>query len=204
MNPARAASLASVVLPLSPSKSEASPLRDLTNGLARGDDAAWTQFHREHGPGLFRYLLAATRGDHDLASEALQQAYLRIARHARPCDSEPMFAGWLRVVARTALSDCRRRQTSFWRMLHRRHEDPSGNQASDEAEDSRLQAALETALGALAVEERTLLEAKYFSGDSVKTIADRMALSTKAVESRLTRARGELRRHIVTAFARHE
>lgn len=205
-----------MILPLTPSLSPsllaarmehpapASVLRELTSGLARGDDAAWAQFHREHGPGIFRYLLAATRGDHDLASEALQQTYLRVARHAKPCDSEPMFASWLRVVARTALSDCRRRQMSFWQMLRRRHEDPSGKEASDEVEDSRLQAALETALGALAAEERALLEAKYFSGDSVKTIADRLVLSPKAVESRLTRARGELRRHIVAALARHE
>ena len=77
-----------------------SPLRELTSGLARGDDTAWTQFHRDYGPGIFRQLLAETRGDHDLASEALQQTYLRVARHARPCDSAPMFAGWLRLVAR--------------------------------------------------------------------------------------------------------
>jgi RNA polymerase sigma-70 factor (ECF subfamily) len=182
----------------------ASVLRELTSGLARGDDAAWAQFHREHGPGIFRSLLAATRGDHDLASEALQQTYLRVARYAKPCDSAPMFAGWLRVVARTALSDCRRRRMSFWQMLRRRHEDPSGKERSEETEDSQLQAALESALGLLAGEDRTLLEAKYFSGESVKAIADRLVLSPKAVESRLTRARSELRRHILTALARHE
>ena len=79
-----------------------SALRKLTTSLARGDDPAWAQFHRDYGPGIFRQLLAETRGDHDLASEALQQTYLRVARHARPCDSAPMFAGWLRVVARSA------------------------------------------------------------------------------------------------------
>src|SRR4051812_13997020 len=77
-----------------------SPLSALTAGLARGDDAAWGEFHREYGRGLFRQLLAATRGDHALSSDALQQAYLRIARHARPCDSIPMFRAWLRTVAR--------------------------------------------------------------------------------------------------------
>src|SRR5688572_31109907 len=104
----------------------ASPeLLTLTTGLARGDDIAWSNFHREFGPRIFRQLLAATRGDHDLASEALQQTYLRIARHARPCDAEPMFNAWLRTVARTALSDCRRRRMSFWQLLQRRHADPS-------------------------------------------------------------------------------
>ena len=77
-----------------------SALHALTSGLARGNDLAWIEFHRDYGPGIFRQLLAATRGDHDLAGEALQQTYLRIARHARPCDSAPMFATWLRTVAR--------------------------------------------------------------------------------------------------------
>src|ERR1019366_3823114 len=96
-----------------------SPLRELTVGLARGDDAAWAEFHRDFGPGLFRYLLGATRGDYDLAGEALQQTYLRIARYARPCDSAPMFGGWLRVVAGSVLNDCRRHRRSFWNLLHR-------------------------------------------------------------------------------------
>ena len=183
-----------------------SPLRELTTGLARGDDAAWAQFHRDYGPGIFRHLLAATRGDHDLASEALQQAYLRVARHARPCELESMFMAWLRVVARTALSDCRRRRMSFWQMLNRRRDDPSVDtdvEASGEDED-RLQAALESALAALDPGDRALLEAKYFSGAAVRTIAEQLAVSAKAIESRLTRARAELRRHLLARLARHD
>jgi len=182
------------------------PLLELTTGLARGDDTAWARFHAEYGPGIFRQLLAATRGDHDLASEALQQAYLRIARHARPCESEPMFFAWLRIVARTALSDCRRRRISFWQMLGRRREEPEDNSsdASRDAADEKLQVALEAALASLAPHERTLLEAKYFSGVSVRALAERLAVSPKAIESRLTRARAELRRTLLTLLARHD
>src|SRR5215213_1641102 len=43
--------------------SPASPLGELTIKLVRGDDGAWAQFHRDYGPGIFRQLLAATRGD---------------------------------------------------------------------------------------------------------------------------------------------
>ena len=180
-----------------------SPLRELTVGLARGDDAAWSRFHRDYGPGVFRHLLAAAQGDHDLATEALQQAYLRIARYARPCDSAPMFAAWLRVVARTALQDCRRRRTSFWNLLQRRHADPSAATVSTEEEERTLEA-LDIALTRLAPEDRALLEAKYFSGSSVQIIAENLTLSTKAVESRLTRARAELRRHLLPLLPRHD
>src|SRR5262245_52592187 len=121
-----------------------SSLRELTTGLAHGDDAAWVQFHREHGPGIFRHLLAVTRGNHDLASEALQQAYLRIARHARPCDEAPVFAAWLRVVARSALNDCFRRRRSFRDML-RRHgtEVTEIDETGESADEARVATALD-------------------------------------------------------------
>lgn len=179
------------------------PLRELTTGLAQGNDAAWAQFHREYGPRVFRQLLGATRGDYDLASEALQQAYLRIARHARACESEPMFLAWLRIVARTALSDCRRRRLSFWQLLQRRGAEPAESD-SIPGDDELLQAALERALGALPPGTRALLEAKYFSGTPVRLLAEQLAVSPKAVESRLTRARAELRQHLLAALASHE
>lgn len=182
------------------------PLLELTTGLARGDDAAWEIFHHDFGPALFRQLLAATRGDYDLSSEALQQAYLRVARHARPCDQEDSFRAWLRIVARTALSDCRRRRKTFWQLLTRRREDPSDVEPADDsnAEDAGLHRALEDALASLDSDDRALLEAKYFAGANVRSLAEQLGISHKAAESRLTRARAELRRRLLHLFSRHE
>ena len=204
MNPAALGSLnASLLTSRVEQADRPAPLLELTRALARGDDAAWGQFHRDYGPLIFRQLLGATRGDHDLASEALQQTYLRVAKHARPCDCEPMFLGWLRVVARSALSDCRRRRQSFWEMLRRRGDEPAETGASDDAEE-RVQAALTHALAALEADDRALLEAKYFSGAEVRAIAEQLHLTPKAVESRLTRARAELRRRLTAALSRRE
>jgi RNA polymerase sigma factor (sigma-70 family) len=179
-----------------------SHLRELTTKLAAGDDAAWNQFHREQGPMIFRQLLAATRGDHDLASEALQQTYLRVARHVRPCEVEPMFGAWLRIVARTALSDCRRRRMSFWQLLMRRRAEPETND-DDATDEERLQRALEIALAALDEAERALLEGKYLAGRDVRTLAGELGITPKATESRLTRARANLRQLLLAALA-HE
>ena len=180
-----------------------SRLRELTAALAQGDDAAWAEFHRDYGPGIFRYLLAGTRGDYDLAAEALQQTYLRVARYARPCDSTPVFGGWLRTLASSALNDCRRRRKSFWSLL-RRPEAATEEFLPDNSDDDVLFAALDTALAKLDASERSLLEAKYYSGNDVRSLAAKMNLTSKAVESRLTRARTELRRHLVAALSRHE
>jgi RNA polymerase sigma factor (sigma-70 family) len=180
-----------------------SQLRELTSALARGDDAAWAEFHRDFGPGLFRYLLGATRGDYDLAAEALQQTYLRVARYARPCDSASMFDGWLRVVAGSVLNDCRRRRASFWNLLHR-PEARIEACVTDDANKELLFTALDAALAQLVAEDRSILEAKYFSGTHVRSLAASLMISEKAVESRLTRARAELRRHLIAALSRHE
>lgn len=207
MNPSALGSLNPSLLAVRAARAGSpAPLRELTAGLARGDDAAWSHFHADYGPQIFRQLLAATRGDHDLASEALQQTYLRVARHARPCDSEPMFLGWLRVVARTALSDCRRRRMSFWQMLNRRRDDPSeaGSGDAPHEADEQLQTALDAALASLSEADRALLAAKYFAGTSMRDIAERLNISLKAVESRLTRARAELRLTLLAALARHD
>ena len=201
---ASALNAASCPTRLAPAAASA-PLRELTTALARGDDAAWSLFHREFGPGIFRQLLAATRGDHDLAGEALQQTYLRVARHARPCDSPPMFAGWLRIVARSALSDCRRRRRTFWELLRNpRAATDDVCDSLEAADDNALNSALDVALAELNADDRALLERKYFSGVDVRTIAADLELTPKAVESRLTRARADLRRRLLAALKRHE
>ena len=181
-----------------------SRLRELTTALARGDDAAWGEFHRDYGPGIFRYLLGGTRGDYDLAAEALQQTYLRVARYARPTDSAPEFGGWLRTLASSALNDCRRRRKSFWSLLQRPEASPGETAHDSAAIDERLFASLDEALAKLDAAERALLEDKYFSGADVRSLAAKLDITPKAVESRLTRARAELRRHLVAALSRHE
>ena len=52
--------------------------------------------------------------------------------------------------------------------------------------------------------ERALLEAKYFAGSDVRSLAVTLGISAKAAESRLTRARAELRRQLIAELSRHE
>lgn len=181
-----------------------SRLRELTAALARGDDPAWMEFHRDYGPGIFRYLLGGTRGDYDLAAEALQQTYLRVARYARPCESAAEFGGWLRTLASSALNDCRRRRRSFWLRFGHATDDAGEVATNPTGSDAHVFVALDAALAQLAPEERALLEEKYFAGADVRSLAARADVTAKALESRLTRARAELRRHLTALLARHE
>jgi len=177
-------------------------LWDLTRSLAAGDDEAWRQFHRDHGPRIFAQLLASTNGNNDLANEALQQTYLRVARNVRVCDSEAMFGAWLRIVANSALNDCIRRRASYWNLRRRNAAEPEI--PPDAADEERLVAALDASMQQIDPEDRAILQAKYFKGEDVKDIAQQRGISPKAAESRLTRARAELRRLLEAALNDHE
>ncbi|HWA25075.1 MAG TPA: sigma-70 family RNA polymerase sigma factor [Lacunisphaera sp.] len=201
--PATAAGLALRLIPADhPDTARVPNLAQLTMAMARGEDAAWSEFNRAYGPAVFRQLLALTRGDHALAQDALQQTYLRVAKHVRPCESEAMFKGWLRTVARSALLDCWRRRRSFTALLFRKQQEPP--ELANPADDDRLVAQLDGALSRLDAADRSLLEAKYFSGREVRSLAEQLGLTPKAVESRLTRAREALRRELLAALQNHE
>lgn len=203
MTPTASTSFVSPLIPAQQEREEsAAELRRLTTALARGDDEAWSQFNRTYGPAVFRQLLALTRGDHDLAKEALQRTYLRVAKNVRPCAAEAMFKAWLRTVARTALQDCWRRRRSFTDLLFRKYQEPT--ELADPAGDDRMMVELDAALARLDTADRALLEAKYFSGQEVRALAEQLAVTPKAVESRLTRAREALRRELLIALQRHE
>jgi RNA polymerase sigma factor (sigma-70 family) len=180
----------------------ATELHRLTTAMARGDDDAWAEFNRIYGPAVFRQLLALTRGDHATAQEAQQLTYLRVAKFIRPCETEAMFRAWLRTVARTTLLDCWRRRRSFTDLLFRKRQEPP--ELADPSQDDRLNLELDQALARLSPGDRALLDSKYFAGLSVITIASQLAVTPKAVESRLARARDALRRELLSALQRHE
>jgi RNA polymerase sigma-70 factor (ECF subfamily) len=198
----RSPALATPLIPAETSGEAAGDLRRLTTAMVRGEDPAWSEFNRVYGPAIFRHLLALTRGDDDLTKEALQRTYLRVAKHVRPCDAEAMFRGWLRMVARTALQDCWRRRRSFADLLLRRQQEPP--ELADPGSDDRLMTELDQALKRLDAADQALLEAKYYSGLDVRTLATNLSLTPKAVESRLTRARAALRQELRSVLRRHE
>ena len=75
-------------------------IRELSGGLAAGDEEAFRQFHSAYFNRLLRYLFVATKGDEHAAHEALQETMTRVVRYARRFDSEEVCWSWLTVLAR--------------------------------------------------------------------------------------------------------
>lgn len=162
-----------------------------TRRLANAEDAAWTEAHARYAPRLYRYLLVVTRGDEQVASEALQGTFIRAVRHVHPFPHEEAWWGWLTLLARHTLADSRR-STSRWRALIERFFATAPKEDSPDIAD-QWSDHLEDALATLPAAERSLLEQKYYAGTSVRDLAVAEGTSEKAIESRLTRARTRLR-----------
>lgn len=166
----------------------------LTAGLARGDEAAWRQFHGAYFDRLFRYLLVVFRGDEQAARDALQQTLIRVHRHVRRFDSETVFWSWLCVLARSAARDGARRRNRYAALLasYAREWFGSMEPESGDAEQA-LTGCLQEALRGLPPDERALVTAKYDGRQTVADLALESGTTPKAVESRLARIRARLR-----------
>lgn len=164
--------------------------RSFTQDLARGKDSAWREFFELYHRRLRAYLSACWRGEPDLIDDLLQEALVRAVKHMRPFDDEEVLWSWLTVLARSVANDQGRKRSRFRAFLDRYK-----NQATPEhtgAPDQRL----DLALTKLAPDDRDLVRRKYEDGASVREIAAELETSEKAVESRLTRCRKRLQKHL--------
>src|SRR5438034_3100709 len=98
-------------------KADEKEIRELTSGLAVGDEEAFREFHAAYFGRLLRYLFVVTHGDEQAAHDALQETMTRVVRYARRFDSEEAFWSWLTVLARSAVSDAGRKRSRYWRLI---------------------------------------------------------------------------------------
>jgi RNA polymerase sigma-70 factor (ECF subfamily) len=175
--------------------------------LAQGDEEAFREFHAAYFDRLLRYLFVVARGDEEAARDALQETFTRVARHARPFDAEEKFWSWLTVLARSAATDGGRKRRSYWRLLTNYALSWMPSQTAEnetEEADEHLQTLLLEGLGELRGEDRALIEGKYLRGASVRELAAQSNLTEKAVESRLARARRQLRKQLFQRLKNEE
>lgn len=186
---------------------QSAEIRRLTTGLAAGDEEAFREFHAAYFDRLFRYLIVVTRGDEEAARDALQETFTRVVRHARRFDCREKFWSWLTVLARSAAMDGGRKRRSYWRLLSSyaiawMTFQPA--QAEGDNTDEHLHVLLLEELRDLGAEDRVLIEGKYLRGESVRELAVQARLTEKAVESRLSRARRQLREKLLERLKHEE
>jgi len=168
--------------------------REVTAGMADGNEFAYRRFYDSCFDKLYRYLLLRTRGDEDLARELTQLVLLKVVRYIQPCAGEKAFWAWLYQLCRSVQVDWLRRNgktvaqdaLAFWQ-----------EQVAAENADEELFEHLEASMENLEPEERELLRLAYFEAVPQRAIAERIQSTAKAVESKMARIRKKLRQTIL-------
>lgn len=181
-----------------PEEQDASDMERLVNG----HDAALNELMERHGARLFHYLIRQLHDESD-AADAAQEAFVRVYQHRAKFDRRQKFSTWLYTIATNLARDRLK-----WRSRHPEvsiHKENS-NAVSLESvlpddgakPDERLvqlerAESVRQAVAELPEELRMALLLAEYEGLSNAEISVVLKCSVKAVESRLYRARQQLR-----------
>lgn len=176
----------------------------LARRILDGDERAFEDFFHAYAPRLYRFALARLGQDNELAREVVQSAVCKGIESLKRYRGEASLFAWLCGICRheiLAVYKERRRMTLSLDLVEERPEIRAALESLSAMADGpdapleRREVArlVHLALDALPVRYGRALEWKYCEGLPVKEIAERLALSPKAAESLLTRARDAFR-----------
>lgn len=180
--------------------SKASPeeLAELLARCALGDRKAFERLYQETAAQLFGLLLRIIR-DQDLASEALQEGYIRIWKHAgefRADKAKPMT--WMGAIMRNYAIDLIRR-SAHQPLIADPIEDltwlaDGGAEPPDLVDQAQWDQALHDCLDQLEGGQRQAMLLAYFHGLTHEELAQRLNAPLGTIKSWLRRGLGRLKK----------
>jgi RNA polymerase sigma-70 factor (ECF subfamily) len=177
----------------SPSE-DSDTLADLLRQTAHGDRAAFRRLYLSTSAKLYG-VIARIVGNADRAEDVLQEAYIRIWRHAG--DYKPELAApvtWMATIARNRALDWRRRQRDEAPIDLLPESTPGLSVEADwsalGAEGARLRACVE----ALPDEQRECMVLAYMEGLTHQELAARLDRPLGTIKSWIRRGLGRLKR----------
>lgn len=177
---------------------EADPDAELVAALRSGETDAARRLYDAYGVPLHGFVLRLT-GDHELASEIVQDVMVRAWRAAPRFDPDRgVLRSWLYEIARNAVADAgrsRRRRPLVAVSLSEEPEATAGDAPSAEDEvDRHLRGWLiETALDRIPADHRAVLELVYLRHRTVAEAAAVLGIAEGTVKSRCFYALQNLR-----------
>ena len=171
--------------------------------LIAGRDAALNELMERHAGKLFNYLIRCLQNEED-AADAAQETFVRVYQHRAKFDTSQRFSTWLYAIASNLVKDRYRYRirhpqvsldakseatgTDFREALPQPGPTPAETLAAHERAESVRQA-----VGSLPEELRTPLILSEYEELSHAEIGEILQCSAKAVETRIYRARKQLR-----------
>ncbi len=137
-------------------------------------------------------------GDHDLAEDASQEAFLSVYCDLLALREPKAFPGWLkRTVRNHAISLVRGRQRILLPLDQGPEVVSRESNARDKAQSNENTITIHKAVDALPTDEAEVIRLFYLEELSLLETAQRLGITSKAVKSRLHRARTRLRTRLL-------
>lgn len=149
----------------------------------------WLKIYRDTVHPLYGYLARRIGGNRELTEDIVQESYLRALDNWNRKDAPDSPMAWLKRVARNILVDYLR-QKRWDRQMDSNPRPDAGRRTQ---EDPIRSLEVFSAISSLGRKKAKILEAFYYEGMSVREIASEMAISERAVEGHLRRARRSLK-----------
>lgn len=174
--------------------------------LAAGQDAALNELMERHAGKLFHYLFRSLQNEED-AADLAQETFVRVFQNRSKFDPEHKFSTWLYAIATNLVKDRYRYRTRHPQVSLDAENETTGDSFREsvpeygptpgEALQSTERAeAVRKAVGQLPAELRTPLVLAEYEELSHAEIGAILKCSAKAVETRIYRARKQLREEL--------
>ena len=181
--------------------------RDLLPRLISGEEAAWSELHRDHYPRLWSSVQRILNNP-TLADDVVQEAFIKAHRDIRRFEGQSQLGTWLyRIAVNQALDTIRKKQrTDRWLSFLAPVTDdenqpvmPEGQvapAASTGLENADLRDTILEAMHELSVEHRTVVQLRLIDDLSLEETAQLLRCKPGTVNSRLHYACEHLRRKL--------
>lgn len=171
--------------------------------LADGHDAALNDLMDRHGEKLFNYLVRSLQSEEE-AEDLAQETFVRVFRNRARFDARQTFSSWLYAIASNLVRDRYRWRTRHPQVSLDAQDEATGarfvdrlksgdGSPTDNLESVERAEAVRRAVAALPVELRQPLILAEWEAKSQAEIGVILGCSAKAVETRIYRARKQLR-----------
>jgi len=170
----------------------------LLRRAAGGDGQAFSDLVERHAKSMYRlaYMLLGSNAD---AEDVLQETWTGVYKSLKRFEGRSTVRTWLTRILTT--------QVALWRRKRRggvislddaptAEDDALPREERSASRQSDWQADLEVALARLSLDHREVIVLREIEGFSYDEIAESLRVPRGTVESRLHRARGELRKHL--------
>ena len=183
--------------------------RDMAR-LVAGHDTALNDLMTRHGDKLFHYLTRSLQNE-DEAADLAQETFVRVYQHRAKFNPARKFSTWLYAIASNLVRDCYRSRVRHPQVSLDAKNDASditfGEKLTDEklipSESMQVAERAEVvrkAVAKLPEELRTPLILAEYEEMSQAEIGEILDCSVKAVETRIYRARKQLREALQSLF----